>query len=54
MRDAADARACDEAPEHAAAMERLRTVMTPDAIESDWAAGRAHTQTGAVALATTG
>ena len=55
LREVSHARmAFDEEPEHAAALERLRTVMTEAALEEAWAAGRALSQSNAVALALAG
>lgn len=46
--------AFDEEPELAAYVERLRAAMTPAAYEAAWAAGRALSQSDAVALALAG
>ena len=43
--------AFDEEPEHAASVERLRSVMNASAFDDGWAAGRALSQADAVALA---
>ncbi len=53
MREDAGARmAFDEEPEHVTELERLRAALTPGEFESGWAAGRALSQSDAVALAT--
>lgn len=46
--------AFDEEPEHAAYLERLRAAMAPAAFDAAWAAGRALSQSDAVALAVAG
>ena len=52
IREASGAQmAFDEEPEHAAYLERLRTAMAPVAFEAAWTAGRALSQSEAVALA---
>ena len=52
IRDASGSRmAFDEEPEYDAALDRLRATLTPAGFEDGWAAGRALSQSDAVALA---